>query len=148
MLEGGQWNEVVHPPGPALSTWAGNQTDSHFPDGDTEAPSCCKGGQVPTSVFFFLSFFFRDKDPISGVQGIGKGGPEDKGLVIASKPLCPCIGRAGPVVLSRPQSPNSATEGSGPEARRRLGGGKVSLILPPSAIIASPPTPQSFHRYL
>lgn len=85
MLEGDQWNEIVHRPSAAPSTWGESDRSSHFPHWDTEAPRGCRGGQVPTS-----GFFLRDKDLISGAQGIGKGDPEGKGLVITSLSLFTC----------------------------------------------------------
>lgn len=132
MLEGDQWNEVVHPPALPYVV-GGNQIEaSVFQMGILRLPTAAKVAKFPHRLFF------KDKDPISGVQGIGKGDTKDKGLVVASKPLYFCIGRAGPAVLSGPLLQVYTTEGSGPEARPRLGGGNVSLILPPSAIIAAP----------
>lgn len=54
--------------------------------------------------FAHQGFFFRDRDSISGAQGIGKGDPEGKGLVITSLILFTCA-QGGLDQLS-PQAPN------------------------------------------
>lgn len=82
---------------------------------------------------------FRDKDPTPGGQGFGKGDPEDKGIVIASKFTYLRIVWGGWIHSFLATTSKCTPEGSVPEARPGLGGGKVSFILPPSAIIAPSP---------
>lgn len=85
MLEGDQWNEVVHRPAlpPPLG---GNQTEVPiFHIGTLRLPGVAEVAKFPHQ-----AFFFRDKDLISGAQGIGKGDPEGKGLVITSLSLFTC----------------------------------------------------------
>lgn len=76
---------------------------------------------------------FRDKNPICGTQGIQNGYPGDRGLVIASLGLYPLYRGTEPVDPSGPQSPSVPQKVL--VLRPGLQGGKVSLILPPSAII-------------
>lgn len=76
-----QWNEIVLPPAPAHSPGGRIKQELGTPTFQTGTVRLL--GIIEVAKFPYPAVF-RDKNPISGTQGIGKGYPEDKGLVILS----------------------------------------------------------------
>ena len=83
-------------------THSGDQTEAPiFQRGTLRLPGVAEVTKFPHQAFF------REENPISGAQGVGKGHTGDKGLVIASLRLFTlCTGGAGPAVPSGPESPS------------------------------------------
>lgn len=84
MLGNDQWNEVVLPPAPSHSL---GERIRQAPGTSTFQMGIVRLLGITEVAKFPHQAVFRDKNPVSGTQGIGKGYPGDKGLVILSLSL-------------------------------------------------------------